>query len=300
MRRASLIAVSVVSLVVSVPRAARAQMYESVGIRAQGMGGAFVGLADDSTATWWNPAGIAGGPYFDILAEFGRLDATSDQDRLAFAAAIPSLGLSYYRLPISQMQPLTSTGGTVSSRQDQGYLNQFGMTVGQSLGGLVVATTLKVLNAQGDTHVDLDVGAMVTVGHLKAGISLRNLHETTYGSGVDLLSLQRIARAGASYTVPLGSAVLIVAGDADLTSVMTLAAEEKHVAGGAEVWVWKRIIGVRGGLSAETIHSVNSHSGGLSIMVLSGKSLHTYLDGQWTGGSDLMRRGWGLDLRLTF
>src|ERR1700722_3572912 len=31
-----------------------------VGARALGMGGAFVGLADDSTATYWNPAGLTG------------------------------------------------------------------------------------------------------------------------------------------------------------------------------------------------------------------------------------------------
>jgi len=287
-------------VVVGAPRAASAQMYESVGIRAQGLGGAFVGLADDSTATWWNPAGVAAGPYFDVVGEYGRLDSATDRDHLVVAMAVPSLGLSYYRLPVSQMQPLTSTDGTVSSRQDQGYLNQFGITVGQSLGPLVVATTVKVLNAQGNTHVDLDVGAMVTVGHVKAGISMRNLHETTYGEGADQLLLQRIARAGVSYTAPLGGVVLIVAADADLTSVMTMATDEKHIAGGVELWLFKRIIGVRGGLSAETIHSVDSHSGGLSVMVLSGRYLHTYLDGQWTGGTDLMRRGWGANLRLTF
>ena len=46
------------------PPVAGAQIYESVGIRAQGMGGAFVAVADDATATWWNPAGLASGAYF--------------------------------------------------------------------------------------------------------------------------------------------------------------------------------------------------------------------------------------------
>ena len=33
-----------------------------VGGRALGLGGAYVSIADDATATYWNPAGIAGIP----------------------------------------------------------------------------------------------------------------------------------------------------------------------------------------------------------------------------------------------
>ncbi len=33
--------------------------FAGVGVRAMGMGGAFVGVADDFTATYWNPAGLA-------------------------------------------------------------------------------------------------------------------------------------------------------------------------------------------------------------------------------------------------
>ena len=33
--------------------------FAGVGVRAMGMGGAFVGVADDYTAAYWNPAGLA-------------------------------------------------------------------------------------------------------------------------------------------------------------------------------------------------------------------------------------------------
>src|SRR5688572_15574551 len=47
------------------PRPVAAQVFEAVGSRAQGMGGAFVAVANDSSATWWNPAGLADGPFLD-------------------------------------------------------------------------------------------------------------------------------------------------------------------------------------------------------------------------------------------
>jgi hypothetical protein len=94
--------------------------------------------------------------------------------------------------------------------------------------------------------------------------------------------------------------VLTVAADADLVSVATAVGDERHVAGGAEAWFFKRVLGIRGGLAAETVHSTASRSGGVSLMLLSGQYLKTYVDAQLTGGSDPVRRGWGSDLRLTF
>jgi len=48
-----------------------------VGARAVGMGGAFVAVADDATAPWWNPAGLVYLPYREVLPQhseqFGNL-----------------------------------------------------------------------------------------------------------------------------------------------------------------------------------------------------------------------------------
>jgi hypothetical protein len=57
-----------------VPWTVRAQGVEAVGIRALGMGGAFVAVADDASATYWNPAGLVTGPLFSAVAEFGQAD----------------------------------------------------------------------------------------------------------------------------------------------------------------------------------------------------------------------------------
>src|SRR6202011_2441845 len=94
----------------------RAQQYESVGIRAQGMAGAFVAVADDATATWWNPAGLATGAYFNAVIEYGVAAQPRDErarggqpvaawqsPARGVAVAFPALGLSYYRLEINEM-----------------------------------------------------------------------------------------------------------------------------------------------------------------------------------------------------
>src|SRR5262245_34505918 len=136
------------------PRAALAQVFEIVGVRAQGMGGAFVAVADDATATWWNPAGLATGKLFSLTIDYDWVDDPDEpapfgparrDGAVGFAAAFPSLAVSYYRFRISEVAPDPATG---SARLLSMGINQFGTTVGQSLGSyLVVGTTLKVLRA---------------------------------------------------------------------------------------------------------------------------------------------------------
>src|SRR5690242_5273284 len=66
--------VSVLVCVLAWPAVAGAQTIETVGERAMGMGGAFVAVADDSTATWWNPAALAAGPFLDAAAGWSRTE----------------------------------------------------------------------------------------------------------------------------------------------------------------------------------------------------------------------------------
>jgi hypothetical protein len=335
-----------VSLVFSVSfvREARAQSSDLIGVRASGMGGAFTAVADDATATWWNPAGLAGGAYFNALIEDGsHREPGSDRDAAgapqaawrsgtrAMAVAFPALGLSYYRLRVSEIQPLFSTGTTAAVREDGGavpvrlrslVLNQFGATVGQSLGEhLVVGSTIKLvtagaatvvqaagtgsldeadrLEASGETHAGLDVGAMATFGRARVGLMIRNVRQPEFGDGVDAFTLGRHARAGVAWSSGtrgvIGSATIAV--DADLTKTATALGDERRVAAGVETWMPTQSLGVRAGISANTIGSRRtSFSGGLSAAVRKGM----YIDGEATGGSDEGRRGWGIALRVTF
>jgi hypothetical protein len=281
------------------PAAVRAQTFETVGIRAQGMGGAFVAVADDATATWWNPAGLAAGAYFNALVEYDRARDTDETRATGVAIAFPALGLSYYRLPISQMRPPATTATPAAGRQDQGVLNQFGASVGESLGShLVMSTTLKVLSA-GDTHADADIGALAIFGGLHLGVSVRNVRETSFGSGVDELDLRRQARAGVALVGRGRGGIqqVTVAFDADLTKTTTAVGDVRHVAAGIELWTGSRRLGLRGGGSLNTAGATQgAASGGLSLAVRSS----TYLEGTLTGGPDRSKRSWGFDLRVTF
>ena len=297
----------VCALIVCAPLPARAQNYEAIGIRAQGMAGAFVAVADDATASWWNPAGLA------TSLSFVDLIVLADQGGgRGVAFGFPALGLSYYRLNISQIQPPGSTAPGASSRQDLGAtgtglpslgsfeLDQFGATIGQSIGDhLVVASTLKLVHARSDTRADLDLGTMASFGVVRLGLTVRDVRSPTFGSGDGVFELARQARAGVAVVAPLRGRIdqLTVAFDADLTTATVDGRDERHIAGGAEAWVLGRRLGVRGGIGTNTIGDGGSFRAfGVSVAPFP----RIYVDGAVTRGPDAAHDRLGVDLRLTF
>lgn len=340
----SLSFVSVVCLVLFASPLA-AQPADVVGVRAQGMAGAFTAVADDATASWWNPAGMAGGAYFNALFDTsnhreppsdrgpgGDLQPATGDTTTSLAVAYPALGLSYYRLRISAIAPLISTGTDPGGRQEGGatevrvrtlVLNQFGASVGQSLGShLVIGSTFKVVNGgavsqiqtaatasldaardldpSGETKVGLDVGAMAVLGRARFGIMVRNLiTELEFGGSSEPFTLTRQARVGAALTSGsrgvIGTATIAV--DGDLTTTPSVLGDERRLAVGGEAWTHARTFGVRAGFNISTIGSRRTAiSGGLSAGIKKG----LYADGELTGGTDEGRRGWGVGLRVTF
>lgn len=323
------------------PAVARAQSDDAVGVRAQGMAGAFTAVAEDATATWWNPAGLAGGAYFSATLEVGHWrQPTTDHDSVGapkaawrigtggFSIAFPALGLSYYQLKISEIQPIVGLAG---SRQEQGtaevglrslVMSQFGVTTGQSVGQhLVVGSTLKLvrgtlaggtapraaasldaaaaLQGEGETHAGLDVGVMAVFGVTRFGVAVRNVRPIHFGSDDQGLTLRRHARAGAAVSTSPRALTggVTVAVDADLTKTATVFGDERRVAAGVEAWSPKRWLGVRGGVGINTLGQRRAaFSGGGSVAFRS--NLH--LDGAITRGGDESRRGWGGALRVTF
>jgi hypothetical protein len=266
------------------------------------MAGAFVAVADDATATWWNPAGLATGSLVSGVVEGGHALGGHDDNAFGVAFAIPSLGLSYYRSRISETVPADSTGSPGGNRQDMGttgtrlptyVLSQLGVTVGQSLGEhLVLGSTLKLLWGERTTG-DLDVGAMASVGSIRLAAVVKNV--VAADVAVDR-TLDRQARVGVAYFAKARHPIT-VAVDADLTRTTTAFGDERRVTGGVDVGL-NRWISVRGGAGVNTAGGVrHAESGGVSV-ALPKKGLN--VDAQITQGDDEALKGWGLGFRVTF
>ena len=97
--------------VVTIPVSVAAQTFGGVGTRAEGMGGAFVAVADDATAVYWNPAGIATGATFDFQVAF------APDSSVFVGASLPVLGLSYYRTEHRAGLPTVSPLRTDKTRE---------------------------------------------------------------------------------------------------------------------------------------------------------------------------------------
>ena len=202
-------------LLVAPAVAADAQIVESVGSRALGMGGAFVAVASDSTATWWNPAGIAAGPFVDLGLGRDRVEVTEQAPAWRhktswFALGTPALGLSYYRFRITDVQPLGPAapvaGGRPQERGDDPVqsvaLSQLGVTIVRTLiSGVHVGTTLKYVRGtvrSGPLDGVVESAASLSAG-LEQGDALEGgMAENKFDLDVGLIAVTGPLRLGAT------------------------------------------------------------------------------------------------------
>jgi hypothetical protein len=184
-----LLAVALAPLfLITLSRPLYSQSFDTVGTRAAGMGGAFVAVADDASAAYWNPGGFASGSYFSLVLDrtSGRTDLSlpfpGSRSGTLLALGAPALGLSYYRTRHTTLGPpllIVATDGVDGSRNISGVADvrarslvthQVGATLVQSIfQGVAVGTTLKVVrgiaaaeNRLGDREALLDDTAALT------------------------------------------------------------------------------------------------------------------------------------------
>lgn len=271
---------------------ARAQAEPPVGVRAAGMGGAFTAVADDASAVFWNPAGLAAGSFFSLVLDRN----TMDQDSAALIAlGTPPLGISYYR---------TATADLPNGRHSL-VAHHAGVTLLQSLGERVaVGATVKLVRGvatSGASSVstnkfDTDIGVMTTGSFARLGLSVRNLTAPEFSApGGGLVKLDRRVRAGLSVNA---SRHTVAAADFDLTTADTARGKWREAAVGVEANPVIRKAWIRGGLRWNTADGPAAPVGtaGASVAVYGS----TLADVHVSFGSDDGNRGWGAGLRFVF
>lgn len=317
---------------------ASAQVVEAVGTRALGMGGAFVAVANDSSATWWNPAGLAAGPFLDVAV--GWSAAAADERipavRLgasSVSAATPPFGISYYRLRVTDIRPLDPTGQDRADREDRraGFsvrslsVTQLGATILHTLfTGVHVGTTVKYVRGTPrgfvvdgtdlalihvptllDEGADLDDGegrgtVDVDAGILAAAGAIRAgaVVRNLREPEFDGIRLPRQVRAGAAYD-----------GDAAGVGPFVLAIDadlRRYDAGSGD----RRVIAVGGehwlwsrrvGVrGGGRFNTVGATDEAVTAGVSAAPRAGMYVDGYAVWGSAGAEDGWGVALRVSF
>lgn len=305
-----IIALFALFLPLTLPVSVHAQHFGGVGARAEGLGGAFVAVADDASAVYWNPAGIATGATFELQVSRGR---DSNDSNIFIGAVLPVLGASYYRtrevtgLPTVSDSPDRQNGGSGEVQVRTLTTTNFGVTVVQTVApGVVIGTTARVVRGGIDgfetrTTFDLDAGAMASVWGMRFGLTARNLRTPEFQSGDGVVRLNRQFRVGvalAPRALPTGvHGPFSLAIDADLTKTRDIRGDRRTAAAGGEYWVAKGLVGVRAGVRWRTAGDVNrALSGGFTVRLP--RSIH--VDAQLTEATDTTDNEWDIGARITF
>jgi hypothetical protein len=205
-----------------------------VGTRAAGMAGAFVAVADDASAVYWNPAGIASGSLVSMIIDFGSGEAVPRNPQTAAAqqdtAAIvgvsaTAFGVAYYRLgaygtstaqpavsaPPSREEVRRSVHALTTSTVGVSLLHSLtehvvvGVTpklvrgsarrgVSASMDAHDALDTAKALDGPATNAFDVDAAVMVTARRFRLGAVARNLTTPAFDTGVGPVDVIEIDR----------------------------------------------------------------------------------------------------------
>jgi len=174
---------------------AAAFLKKGVGARALAMGGAFTSIADDTSAVYWNPAGLAKRQQYAFTA-MGASGASDKYPGLKdivpthqfFALAVPAtkftkvlgktvFGLGYISSTMDNIQynPEGSKSRKTMSHTDNAYYLSAGIPVFQGASNLYAGASLKIISYKfseagiSDSGIDLDAGLIYSISSLNFG-----------------------------------------------------------------------------------------------------------------------------------
>lgn len=179
-------------------------MQYGVGARALGMAGAFYAIADDSSAAYWNPAGLAQMQH----REFGSMQATlfagtkfnyysyahPTATKGTWALSMTQLTASGFEKVEAKFDPSTgeptliSQSGTFSDEQRALGIS-WGKEVTETMSfGAFFKQVTRTLDGSSDSHMGLDIGMLRKMSPIyKLGIGMQNVFSRASGDTDDKL-----------------------------------------------------------------------------------------------------------------
>lgn len=298
-------------LTLATARAGAAQ--GEVGTRASGMAGAFVAVADDATAVYWNPAGVGTGALVSVVLDAGRFrlgspvsqGIPSEEDTGAIVAlSATAVGLAYYRLGSYGISTVEPAGMSPEGREEVVRsvhaltTSTVGVSLVRSLGEhIVVGATPKLVYGDGELTGDVDAGLMAWASRFRFGLVARNLTTPAFGDGTSAIEIDRELRIGGAWGSGwTGISRVVVSVDGDLMSRATPAGDRRDIAAGVETWWMSQRIGVRGGVRRSTIGEARAAvAAGISAGLKPGMLVEAHI---MRGRDD--EHSWSVGARMTF
>jgi hypothetical protein len=299
--------------------------FEAIGSRALGMAGAFVGVADDVTAAYWNPAALATGP-----AVGGTFEWAQFQKRDPNGPPVPGAGLDRNYFTGVGSLPLAITFGRLTSvaivenptgerSVERLSTSQFGGTILQTVvQGLIVGATFKYVrgtvsegpvagatareaieaasgfDGRSSGAFDLDVGLMADLDKIRLGLVVKNLLKPDFeGIAGNVITLPRLTRFGLAVRPGAG---VTLAMDLDLDTVDLRDGLRRMIAFGAESPVGSRFA-LRGGVRWDLKGEREPVAAAGASVALSGR---VWLDGHYSYGHSDRDQGFGFALRAAY
>lgn len=247
-----------------------------VGSRALGMGGAFVAVADDATASYWNPAGLGLVRELQISAAYTALSLGREYSFAGIAVPLGAwgtLGANWMNFGVKNIDGRDQTGLPTGmfSNNEQALLLTYGVRL---LPGVAVGGGVKLLRhalaANSAYGYGYDAGVLLTPAPLLAvGANIQNLqtHLAWNTPGRTRELFPQVARLGFQLRpVPF----LRLSADYEISSQANgkwLASdlEDGEWRSGGELWVGK-VLALRAGMNRD------SPAYGTSLAVPAGNS----------------------------
>lgn len=219
-------------------------MSYGAGARALGMGGAFAAVADDASASYWNPAGLPLVQRRELMAMQAEMFADTTLSFISYVHPTATRGtwaVNFTELASNGFEKVTATfdpvTNDVTSLQSSGEFQDSQRAVGAAWGKQLTETVsfgflFKHIERKLDTSADrfeaVDLSLMKNFGPYRTSVSLQNVFNIRGGDTEDELPI--IVRWGNAFTF-LGDRLVFAA---DLTKNVS-ANPEWHF--GGEYWL---------------------------------------------------------------